>query len=202
MHQATLTYRAINHAVFNKIQQFSHTNWALFLLAVWSFLEAGIWFIFPDFLLMLLVFFNKERWKRFLAVTYLFSMMGIITYFILVSQYPIYAESVLKATPFVNPLTIEVVQAHFLQSGEMAAIFQPLTPYPSKVWSFSAATMGMGLILYLGFVGAARLVRMFLLSWLAIAFHRFLAEPIKNHMLPFLIVYIILNMNILYFLGN
>ena len=184
--------------IFNK---FSLSIYALILLAIWSFFEAGIWFIIPDYLLLFFVIINPQLAKKYFFVVFIFSALGIIAHLIFLILHPDLGLILLQNTPFLSKDSFEIVQKSIIDLGYLGLLLQPFSSIPVKVWNYEAVKMGINLVFYLVLIALSRALRMGLVSILGYFFGKRFSRSLKKNFITFLIIYSILLILILLFVS-
>ncbi len=159
-----MTFSEFNKKLYDKLSLLTMTKGALVLLAIWAFFEASIWFVIPDFLLLILCLLYPKNYKKFFLFTLLFSILGIIIYFLFVSNYPLLSGKILVNTPFINQKMLDSINSLYMEKGIVVVLRQTTTFIPVKVWTFQTVLHQFNLFLYLFFVAVSRAIRMFIIS--------------------------------------
>lgn len=128
------------------------------ILAIWAFLESIVWFIAADYLLFLYGVREPDQWRRHLGIVASMSLAGIVTHFVLLSFFPDLMESLLRATPFVQPWMFDNVSA-LLNDSIGFAVVQPFTLIAVKVWTYTVATSPTSFYPFLVLVMIGRVMR-------------------------------------------
>jgi membrane protein YqaA with SNARE-associated domain len=128
------------------------------ILAIWAFLESIVWFIAADYILFLYGVREPYQWRRHLGIVASMSLAGIITHFVLLSFFPDLMESLLRATPFVQPWMFDNVSA-LLNDSIWFAVVQPFTLIAVKVWTYTVATSPTSVYPFLVLVMIGRVMR-------------------------------------------
>ena len=179
--------KSTQERLFLKYTLFVGSGISLLLLFVWSFFEAGIWFLAPDFLAMLYCFAPSARLSRLLFVALAGSLVGGILYYILCLQYPAETASLLLATPFVSQQKIAFVSGLYESYGVLGAFAQSFTLIPFKIWTSVLTTYHLSPISYFLLVMLSRFIRFGVSGAAAIWIGRKLGVKLERYFLVIII---------------
>ncbi len=186
-----MNLREINHKLYGKLNILTSASGAIILLAIWAFFEASIWFVIPDFLLLILCVFSPKKYKIFFITCILFSIVGISAYFLFTSQYLDISSKMLRSTPFLNENMLDRVDSRYNQEGVIAAIWQTTTVTPVKVWTFKAVEHKFNFFSYLLFIAISRAIRMLLVCIIFSYLGRRLSNFLLRNTVQFLLLYLV-----------
>jgi membrane protein YqaA with SNARE-associated domain len=155
----------MNYAHWLKKARHYSQRW-LVLLAAWSFLEASIWSVAPDFLLFPLVILLPKQAKRLWLVALTASMLGGILYWFVVQAFPVATFSWLLQTPMINLERLSFIQYLYTTRGEVAVLQQSVTFIPFKGWTYMAVQQSLPIVTYFGYALISRGVRMLVVAGL------------------------------------
>ncbi len=178
----------MNKKSFIKVQNFAQNVLADYLLCLWAFAEASIWFILPDFLLPLYCIAAPEKRKRFVKLTVVFSFFGSLLMLWLCKNYPQQIKEIIFSLPFTSFKMLQKISSWDLP----ASSFQAFSGVPFKVWTYLAVCVkSWNIPFYLLLVFAGRAFRMF---WIA-EISAFIGQKFKvffeKYFLWILIVYVL-----------
>ncbi|MBI1857032.1 hypothetical protein HY003_01285 [Candidatus Saccharibacteria bacterium] len=146
------------------LENFFLSRQANYLIFFWAMGEALIWFVIPEFLLLLMVFMRIRRKRELLVYDLGGTMAGtIVAFFIHASP------ATIAGLPYVQPAMVEQTMAWYDKLGVWGLIYQPFSGVPYKVFTLTATAAGLSLVT---FVVIAVLVRM---SRYLVAFGLFVA---------------------------
>ena len=134
-----MQYKSFNNSAYKLVYNFSFTYLALIIISIWAFFEASIWFIIPDFIILILILVNPKYYKKFFLITFISSIIGIMIYYLFVHLKSELAFELLIRIPFTNSLMIEKITDLYVNEGVMSILKQSFSGVPSKVWTFVAA---------------------------------------------------------------
>ena len=111
------------------MEQFFVSREANYLVLMWAMLEALIWFIIPEFLLVLVIFMRVNR--KFVLVKYdiLGTVIGTI-----VGLWWVMPQQLLLKVPYVYPHMLDQVHTWYRHLGVFGLIYQPFSGVPYKVF--------------------------------------------------------------------
>lgn len=147
------------------IQGFAHSDWALAVLAVVSFVESVFSPFPPDPILIAAAVFNPELALVFAGVTTIASVAGAVVGYWLGDRL---GRPILDR--FVSESKVQQVEVLFHKYGVWAILFAAVTPIPYKVFAITAGAMEMRMRPFLVASLLGRGARMFLWAVLALLF--------------------------------
>jgi membrane protein YqaA with SNARE-associated domain len=139
------------HGLNREIENFLTSKQSNYLIFFWALSEALIWFIIPEFLL-LLVIFMRTRLKRNILI---FDILGTIAGTVLAFVINLPAHLIEKL-PYIQPSMVQQTADWFEKNGLFALAYQPFSGIPYKVFAYLGANYH---ILIIVFIAAAVLVR-------------------------------------------
>ena len=190
----------INEKTYYRLHFLSLTTGSLVLLALWSFFEASIWFVLPDFFLLILCILAPEKYKRFFVIGFLFSIIGVTFYFFFVATYQNLANELLINTPFVNQEMLDTIDKLYETKGLTAVFRQTTTIIPVKVWTFQAVLHNFSFIPYLLIIALIRSIRMFLVCLIFSFIGKKFKANIRSNVGIFIILYVVLFFFVLFYI--
>lgn len=126
------------------LEYFLTSKHANYLVFFWALGEALVWFVIPEFLLLLMVFMRIR--KRFELLTY--DIYGTVVGIIIAVSLNISDASLLKM-PYVKENMVLQVQSWFESLGVWGLLYQPFSGVPFKVFNHSMQDYGFPLIAYI-----------------------------------------------------
>jgi hypothetical protein len=159
-------------------------------MALWSFLEALVWPIIPDFLLAALVIGSPKVAASALAACVGGSAMGTAILYRVALARPAEVMGLLRRLPFVFEADIESVGERIEGQGAGAFVWQPTSGIPSKVWAVLGASKGLRTRDVLPILMASRAVRMAVIAILAALVGARFTSRIRERFLLLLAIYI------------
>ena len=194
-----MTFLELNKRLYDKLSPLTMTNGALVLLSLWAFLEASVWFVIPDFLLLILCILYPKNYKKFFIFTLLFSILGIIAYFTFVSNYTVLSGEILLNTPFINQKMLDSINSLYTDKGISVVLRQTTTVIPVKVWTYQAVVHHFNLFLYLFFVAISRAIRMFIISLIFAFIGKKYRNTLRNYSSILLLAYVLVFFIVLFY---
>jgi membrane protein YqaA with SNARE-associated domain len=138
------------------------------LLALWSFMEAIVWFIFPDFLLFPLVLLAPEKATRRIVIAMTTSILGAIVMVLLLVTVPLEVTNLIFKLPFTHQAMLLKIDALAQSYSHWSVLFQPFSGIPAKVWLWDAVYIHQWeMTAFLVWLGMARSLRMILIGSIA-----------------------------------
>jgi membrane protein YqaA with SNARE-associated domain len=140
-----------------RLEYFFASKYANWLVFFWAFGEALVWFVIPEFLLLLMVFMRISRKRQLLLYDIYGTAAGTLV--ALLIHLP---EKSLAALPYIQPKMIVQVHGWYDRLGIGALVFQPFSGVPYKVFTHVAAEYGFFLPLFLIFAVMVRISRYYI----------------------------------------
>jgi len=166
-------------------------------LAFVSFIEAIIFPIPPDVMLLPLCLVNRERALYFAFLTTLFSVFGGIFGY-LIGQFFFEDISALLLLIGIS-VDVSLVQPYFDSYGVFVILLASLTPIPYKIFTITAGFLGFPLLTFIVSSAIGRGTRFFLEAIIAIFFYRLNTKEILKYVNVITLLLVILLL-IYYFL--
>src|SRR3989344_3548618 len=164
--------RDAHHSLGEHIELFFSSRQMDWLVFCWAAAEAVVWFIIPEFLLLLIIFMRFRQRIALLAWDLAGTVVGTTVAFAISAS----AADVVRM-PYITAGMVTQVNDWYLNFGVGALAFQPLSGVPYKVFTHLASANHIGLV---SLVAVGTLVRMaryvfiyMILSGLYPIFHRF-----------------------------
>jgi len=178
--------------------QATFDHWAAFcgkpsaqvLMATWSFAEAVVWPIIPDFLLLPMVIGRPRGAARLLAACIVGSGIGATILYGAASARPAEALRILPHLPLVFQEDIASVEQRLQRDGPLAYLWQPISGIPFKVWGIVGAANGVPTEIALPTVILARSARMAILALVGILISRGFAPFIRDRFIILVGLYV------------
>jgi membrane protein YqaA with SNARE-associated domain len=162
-----------------RFRNFCESNGLVLLVAVWAALEATVWFIIPEFALLITIFLRRVSAKMpILWADLAGSAVGAsIAYVVGALAGPGWIVHV----PYVTGAMLQQATTWMDCLGTWGLIFQPYSGVPFKVFGVAASSAGVGFLAFLGFGLTVRLQRYILVLGLFVALQRWKGEWIARH---------------------
>lgn len=143
---------------FNRhLEYFFASKYANWLVFFWAMGEAVIWFVIPEFLLLLVVFMRIKRKRELLFYDIYGTTIGTLLAFII--HLP---ERQIVLLPYVHISMLEQVKHWFSQLGIFGLIYQPFSGVPYKVFTYIAPEYHFFLPAFLIFAVIVRISRYYI----------------------------------------
>jgi membrane protein YqaA with SNARE-associated domain len=189
-----------NQKALKKSTLFAGSFAGLVLLSIWSFFEASFWFIAPDFLIAIFSFLVPKKYKKYIFLALLFTLLGGIAYYSLNIFYLENMTLILQNTLFVSEKNIDFVSKILTQYGVGGSFFQSFTLIPFKIWTNLVVILNLNPLIYFVIVIFSRLIRFTIIAGIAILARKKLGNLNKKYFLIIAIVYLILFFSIMFLL--
>lgn len=175
-----------------------HTNWLVFF---WAMGEALVWFVIPEFLLILLIFMRIRKKRQLLLFDIYGTIAGTLLAFLI--HLP---EKMIDKLPYVQPSMVAQTREWFDSLGIFGLIHQPFSGVPYKVFTYLAANYDYSIVLFVTFAVIVRISRYYLIYLILSGIYPFLHKFVyRNYIRMFLIavfVFTVLLLKVYYSYGN
>lgn len=139
------------HDFNHHLEKFFTSRYANWLVFFWAMGEALVWFVIPEFLLLLLVFMRIDKRRQLLYYDIYGTIAGTALAFAI--HLP---ERLISKLPYVQPKMVGQVNAWYSHHGILGLAYQPFSGVPYKVFTHLAPDYHFFI---LGFIIFAVLVR-------------------------------------------
>ncbi len=146
------------------------------MVFLWAALEAIVWFVIPEFLLLLVIFMKVER--KFDLVRY--DILGTVAGTI-VAWWLRFGDDQLLKVPYIYQPMIDQVRTWYDAHGILGLAFQPFSGVPYKVFTHIAPEYGFPLLLFIVVALAARMVRYLVIYQAAKAAYPAIHPIVRRH---------------------
>ncbi len=116
------------------LEKFFMSREANCLMLCWAALEAVIWFVIPEYLLLLLVFLRIKRKIQLLFYDIYGTILGTLIAFLI----PFHTNSDILRIPYLQQNMITQVQVWYDHLGMFGLLFQPFSGVPYKIFTLTA----------------------------------------------------------------
>lgn len=110
--------------------QSQQANWLVF---TWAFGEALIWFVIPEFLLLLMIFLRVRRKRELLFFDIYGTAAGTVLAYLI--NLPVH---LIDKLPYIQPKMVSQTETWYGQHGMLGLASQPFSGVPYKVFTFLA----------------------------------------------------------------
>jgi hypothetical protein len=180
---------AFNH----HLEYFFSSKQANFLVFFWALGEALLWFVIPEFLLLLVVFMRIKNKKKLLLYDILGTAAGVILAFVI--KFP---ESFLLHVPYVQPKMVEQTYAWYDKLGILGLIHQPFSGVPFKSFIMVGANLKFFIVSFLLFAIVVRISRYLVAYAVCVSIYPFLHRYVYKNYVPLFIIATIIFSILLY----
>ncbi len=175
------------------LEYFFSSKYANWLVFFWAMGEALVWFIIPEFLLVLLVFMRIRRKRELLYYDIYGTAAGTLLAFIT----PI-PSGLIDKIPYVQPAMIEQTKYWFTTHGILGLAYQPFSGVPYKVFTHLAPNYHFFIITFLILAVVVRISRYYIIYLLASGIYPLLHKYVyRNYVRLFLVATFIFSMLLL-----
>lgn len=162
---------------FNQfMERFFLSKESNYLVLCWAAGEAILWFVIPEFLLVLLIFMKIRRKFELVMYDLVGTVIGTI-----IAIYLHFSQETLLRVPYVYPQMIEKVREWFDQWGMLGVFFQPFSGVPYKIFNSLVLDYGFFIPLFIVLAVIARMLRYLLLYEIGKAIYPFVHKYVRKH---------------------
>ncbi len=165
------------------MEKFFHSTESNALIATWAVAEAIIWFVIPEFLLILIMFMKVRRKIQLVKYDILGTVVGTIIAFML--HLP---EKVLLSLSYIYQAMLTHVHQWFSEYGILGIFFQPFSGVPYKVFNALAPDYGFFIPLFIILTVIARMIRYLIVYEITKALYPFVHRFVRKHYAILLVV--------------
>lgn len=169
---------------FNRhLEYFFTSEYANWLVFFWAMGEALVWFVIPEFLLILLVFMRIKGKRQLLYYDIGGTVVGTLLAFVI--KLP---ERFIAKLPYIQPSMVAQVRHWYAAHGMLGLIYQPFSGIPYKVFTHLAPDYHFFILTFLIVAVVVRISRYYLIYLLLISIYPFLHRYVyRNYVRLFLI---------------
>lgn len=158
------------------MEKFFHSSESNALIATWAAAEAIIWFVIPEFLLVLIMFMKVRRKIELVKYDILGTVIG--TVIALLFHLP---EKALLSLPYIYQGMITHVHQWFGEYGIFGIFFQPFSGVPYKVFNALALDYGFFIPFFIILAVVARMIRYLIIYEITKALYPFVHRFVRKH---------------------
>lgn len=138
-----------------EIEKFIESKYMNYMVFWWAFFEASIWFVIPEFLLLLVIFFRSKNKRKLLTYDIWGTICGTFFafYFFKLSNFGV------EQVPYIYQSMLDQTRVWYEDFGVFALIFQPFSGVPYKVFIDLAQDYNLNIIIFTIFAVIVRLSR-------------------------------------------
>lgn len=158
----------------------TQANWLVFF---WAMGEALVWFVIPEFLL-LLVIFMRLKWRIQLL---LYDIYGTVagTFVAFMFHLP---ERLIDRLPYVQPNMIEQVRHWYDEHGIFGLVFQPFSGVPYKVFTNLAVDYHFFILFFLVVAVLVRISRYYIFYAILSSIYPFFHKRVHRNYMPLFLI--------------
>jgi len=140
------------------LENFFTSKYANWLVFFWAVGEALVWFVIPEFLLILLIFMRIQRKRKLLFYDIYGTAVGTLIAFAI--HIP---ERLIDKLPYIQPSMVTQVRYWFDAHGIFGLVYQPFSGVPYKVFTHLAPHYHYFMLSFLIFAVIVRISRYYLI---------------------------------------
>jgi membrane protein YqaA with SNARE-associated domain len=134
------------------LKRFAESRKENMLIAFWAFSEACIWFVFPDFILLILGILSPQKLWKYLTISIIASSLGGLLMMYLCVDHVNLVEKYLFHLPFTNLGMLNHLKTLENNFGNLSYFLQAFSGIPFKVWTYQAVSQNRNIPIYFVFV--------------------------------------------------
>lgn len=158
------------------MEKFFHSKESNILITTWAAAEAVVWFVIPEFLLILIMFMKVRRKIQLVKYDILGTVIGTVV--ALTLHLP---EKTLLSFPYVYQGMITHVHQWFSEYGILGIFFQPFSGVPYKVFNALALDYEFFIPLFIILAVVARMIRYLIVYEITKALYPFVHRFVRKH---------------------
>jgi membrane protein YqaA with SNARE-associated domain len=183
-----------NKLTFNHhLEYFFSSKQANYLVFFWALGEALVWFVVPEFLLLLVVFMRIKNKKQLLVYDILGTIAGILLAFII--RFP---QEFLLHVPYIKPKMIEQTYEWYEKLGIFGLIHQPFSGVPFKSFVVVAVDLKLFIVTFLLFAIIVRISRYLVAYAVFVSIYPVLHRYVYKNYIPLFVIATIIFSILLY----
>lgn len=148
------------------------------LVATWAAAEAIVWFVIPEFLLILVIFMKVRRKTQLVIYDIIGTVIGT-TIAVLLHL----SNSSLLKVPYIYQNMIDSVSKWYDQYGMLGIAFQPFSGVPYKVFNALVLDYGFIIPIFIILAVAVRMFRYLIVFEITKAIYPFVHKIVRKHYL-------------------
>lgn len=157
-----LVYRHKKHDgrrqdISSEMESFFQSRQANWLVFFWAMGEALIWFVIPEFLLLLIIFMRVNRKRELLFYDIYGTIAGTILAFAI--KLPVH---LIDKLPYIQPRMVDQTSSWYSQHGIWGLLYQPFSGVPYKVFTFLAPHFHFFILAFLVVAVIVRIARYYI----------------------------------------
>lgn len=181
-----LAYHRADHEPipFNHhLERFFGSKQANALVFFWAMGEAVIWFVIPEFLLLLMVFMRVKKKTQMVLYDVYGTIAGVLVAFWL--DLP---RTVVEQLPYIQPRMVDQVAEWFGTMSIWGLINQPFSGVPFKVFTHGAEEFHFNFLLFLLLAVVVRMSRYIVAYGLFVAIYPIMHRHVRRNYVPLFII--------------
>lgn len=167
------------HSINTTLEDFFTSNQANWLVFCWAATEAIVWFVIPEFLLLLVIFMRIRHKRQMLLYDIGGTAAGTIVAFVI--RLP---EHTLAHLPYIQEKMIAQTRAWYDHYGIMGLANQPFSGVPYKVFTHLAWEYRYNFFLFIIVAVVVRMFRYVVAYGLFISLYPKLHKIVRRNYLP------------------
>lgn len=172
-----------HHEEFNRsLESFFNSRQANWLAFAWAVGEATVWFVIPEFLLLLVLFMRLHRRLQLVIYDAYGTVVGTL---IGLTLHP--SPAFLDHIPFIQPRMLEQVTAWYDEHGLGGLVFQAFSGVPYKLFVGLAPDYHFFVPVFIIFALMVRISRYYLLYAIFQSLYPVLNRYVYRHYIPLFI---------------
>lgn len=166
-----------NYQDFNKsLEYFFSSQQANVLVLTWAAAEAVVWFVIPEFLLILVIFMRIRQKRKMLLYDLYGTVIGTV-----IAMAIAFPPATIAKLPYIQPAMVTQVQHWYTEQGIWGLMHQPFSGVPYKVFTNLAPSFHFSVIAFLVLAVVLRLFRYIVVYGVGIGAYPLLHKYVYRH---------------------
>lgn len=161
------------------LEKFFGSRQANYLVFFWAMGEAIVWFVIPEFLLLLMVFMRVKGKRQLVKYDIYGTGAGVLAAYLMNLS-----SSAIANLPYVQSKMIDEVLQWYDRLGVWGLVHQPFSGIPFKVFTHTAEPYGFPLLLFLVVAVVVRISRYVVAYGMFVAMYPFLHKYVRRNYVP------------------
>lgn len=167
----------------DQLEYFFSSRYANYLVFLWAMGEALVWFVIPEFLLLLLIFMRIKRRRQLLYWDIYGTAAGTLLAFAI--NLP---ERLIDKLPYIQTAMVAQVKSWYNAHGILGLIHQPFSGVPYKVFTHLAPHYHFFVLSFLIFAVIVRISRYYIIYAILTSFYNVLHPYVRRNYIKLFLV--------------
>lgn len=165
------------------LEQFFSGRQANALVFFWALGEAVVWFVIPEFLLLMMVFMRVKNKTQLVLYDIYGTAAGVLVAFAL--DLP---RAAVERLPYIQPKMVQQVTEWYDSLGVWGLIHQPFSGVPFKVFTHAADEYHFHFFIFLSVAVLVRMSRYIIAYGVFVAIYPILHRHVRRNYIPLFVI--------------